>query len=109
MDNNFKAFPQMIYHLAEGQKIVNTKEELDVYLNRGWLTSPAKLQEKDRLEDMIAHYRAELKRMENELKNLISQAEVPENDSELAEETKGEKLPTMQQLRRKKGRPRKGA
>ncbi len=90
-------FPRMIYHLIEGQKIVNNPSQYEDHLKKGWTKSPEEFTEVKALQLKIKQTEEELKIMKDNLKTLLE-----EDDEEEAEE---EETPIKKEV--KKGSRRK--
>jgi hypothetical protein len=69
----YKEFPRMIYHVIEGRKIVETKEELDAHLEAGWSKTPIKLNEIAILDARIAETEVVLKDLKAKRKAMVAQ------------------------------------
>ena len=56
-------FPQMIFHIIEPQRVVNDKEELQYYIDRGWSMTSVEFDEIKMVKTKISHHEAEAQRL----------------------------------------------
>lgn len=56
-------FPQMIFHIVENPRTVDTKEELDEYLAKGWSMTSVEFDKVKMVESKIAYHQAEIERL----------------------------------------------
>lgn len=59
-------FPAMIYHFTQGQKVINTSDELAKAKSEGWQTVPFEMDEKAIIEK-IAWYEREIELLRSKL------------------------------------------
>jgi hypothetical protein len=90
----FQAFPQMIYHLIYGERIVHTEADLKTFLAAGWAVTPDGNNGEIKIKKQIAWHESEIKRLSSRLVSNV-QPEIVENIVLDSEE------------KRRPGRPRK--
>ena len=65
--SEFQAFPQAVYHPAQGMEVVQTKAELQIYLSQGWSMKPIEQTEQGMLEAKIKWHLEEASRLQGVL------------------------------------------
>jgi hypothetical protein len=63
MEIEMSAFPQMIFHVVESPKVVNTKEELDAHLAKGWSMTSVEFDRVKMVQAKIAYHKSEIERL----------------------------------------------
>lgn len=56
-------YPAMIYHIVQGTKIVNNKEELQFHEKDGWIKDYKSFSEIDKKHEKIAYHKRELEKL----------------------------------------------
>lgn len=75
-----KKFPRMIYHILEGQKIVNSPSELKQHFNDGWTSSPEEYNDVKALQAKICQTEKDLEKMKENLQTLLDENDLEEDD-----------------------------
>jgi len=57
------AYPRMIYHIIEDPIVVQSEEEMNEYIKKGWAKSPVLFTEINALNAKIAYYKSEIERL----------------------------------------------
>lgn len=78
----YKEFPMMVFHIVNGEKGVNSAEELAIAIKQGWQKTPIVLSEKEQIIDKIEYHEKELKRLKVVLAGFLPDIE-PEKKKEI--------------------------
>lgn len=70
MAKAFKEYPRMIYHESGATKSVSSREELLIYLEKGWSKTPLSRSEVSELKAKIEKTREELRLLEMKLASI---------------------------------------
>jgi hypothetical protein len=72
-ETEYKNFPRMIYHVIEKPTVVTSQEELEKFLDRGWSTTPVKMNELAILDVKISEVEQMLSQLKAKRKEMIAQ------------------------------------
>jgi hypothetical protein len=79
-NENYQEFPRMIYHAAQGEKVVNNESELNGFLVKGWQKEPINAEDQEAvIKEKINWHTKELEILKVSLRRLY-EVRIRENE-----------------------------